>query len=272
MKLKGIIFDVDGTIADTEEIHRQAFNQTFDEYDINWHWSVEDYRKILFISGGKERFRKFLNEDETLKIRIENPESFVKELHKRKSEHYRSILKNGDIELRPGVIRLINEARDKGIQIGVATSSSMANLTTLFNKTLDMEPSELFNSIVTSDTVQDKKPSPAAYQCVLAGLGLEAESCVAIEDTQNGNLAALAAGLKTIITTHAYTIDNDFTGASIVANHLGEPDQPYTKSQGIDYDKSYVDIKLLNNIISNSADNKDDRTNNTTSNIVSINN
>jgi HAD superfamily hydrolase (TIGR01509 family) len=267
MKLKGIIFDVDGTIADTEEIHRLAFNQTFDEYSIDWHWSVEDYRKILFISGGKERFKKFLNEDNALKSRVENPENFIKELHKRKSENYRSILENGDIELRPGVIRLINEARNKKIQIGVATSSSMANLTTLFTKTLDIEPSELFNSIVTSDTVQEKKPSPAVYQCVLAGLGLEAKTCVAIEDTKNGNLAAMAAGLKTIITTHAYTIDNDFTGAAIVANHLGEADNAFTVSQGNDYDKSCVDIELLNNIVSNNVK----QSNNNASNVVSIN-
>jgi HAD superfamily hydrolase (TIGR01509 family) len=267
MKLKGIIFDVDGTIADTEEIHRQAFNQTFNEFNINWHWSEDDYRKILFISGGKERFKKFLHEDETLKSKIENPERFILELHKQKSEYYRSILESGDIQLRPGIVRLINEARDKKIQLGIATSSSIANLTALFNKTLNIEPNELFNSIVASDTVQDKKPSPAVYQCVLAGLGLSAESCIAIEDTQNGNLSALAADLKTVITTHAYTIDNDFTGAAIVINHLGEPDNAFTVSHGTACGKSYVDIELLNNIISSNNVQSDDDV----PNVVSIN-
>ena len=249
MKLKGIIFDVDGTIADTEEIHRQAFNETFEEFNLSWHWSVEDYRDILLISGGKERFRKFLNEDPELNNVIEEPESLIQDMHKRKSQLYRKILEDDGIELRPGVIRLIHEAKEKGIKLGIATSSSMANLTTLFYSTMDVEPSELFNSIVTSDTVQDKKPSPAAYECVLSGLGLQAEDCVAIEDTQNGNLAALAAGMKTIITTHAYTIDNDFSGASIVANNLGEPDKAFILSQGNNFDHSYVDIELLNKII-----------------------
>jgi len=253
MKLKGIIFDVDGTIADTEEIHRQAFNQTFEEFNIDWNWSVKAYRKILHISGGKERFRKFLNEDLSLKKKVTDQESFVQELHKRKSENYRLILNSDGIQFRPGVIRLIHEARDKEIPIGVATSSSMANLTTLFNKILNIEPCEIFNSIVTSDTVQDKKPSPAVYQCVLAGLGLDAEGCIAIEDTQNGNLSAIAAGLKTVITTHAYTIDNDFTGASIVSNHLGEPDYPFKLSQGTSFNKSFVDIELLNNLVSNTS-------------------
>lgn len=250
MKLKGIIFDVDGTIADTEEIHRQAFNQTFEEFNINWHWSVEDYRDILHISGGKERFRKFLNEDIELKSTIKDPENFIHELHKRKSQIYRMLLEDDSIELRPGVIRLINEAQEKGIQLGVATSSSMANLNSLFYTTMDLEPCELFNSIVTSDTVQEKKPSPAAYECVLSGLSLKAKNCIAIEDTQNGNLAALAAGLKTIITTHAYTIDNDFNGASIVTNNLGEPDKAFSLSQGNSFDHSYVDIELLEKIVS----------------------
>ena len=255
MKLKGIIFDVDGTIADTEEIHRQAFNQTFEENKLNWHWSIEDYRKILFISGGKERFRKFLNKDETLKKEVGDPEKFIQKLHKQKSENYRALLKSDGIEFRPGIVRLINEARENKIQLGVATSSSMANLTTLFNKIMNVEPNELFNSIVTSDTVQEKKPSPAAYQCVLAGLGLNADTCIAIEDTQNGNIAALEAGLKTIITTHAYTTDNDFSGASIVLNNLGEPDTPFIKTQGNDFDQSYIDINLLNKILSSHSEN-----------------
>lgn len=254
MKLKGIILDVDGTIADTEEIHRQAFNQTFDEFNLNWHWSKSEYHNLLFISGGKERFRKCLNEDKELKNKVKNPGLFIQELHKRKSEHYRSMLASDGIQLRPGIIRLINEAQDKGIQLGIATSSSLANLTTLLNTTLNIDPNELFSSIVTSDTVLDKKPSPVVYQCAIAGLGLTPDTCVAIEDTRNGNLSALNTGLHTIITTHAYTIDNDFTGASLVVNHLGEPNNAFTQTQGYDCDKSYVDIELLNNIISSSDD------------------
>ncbi len=254
MKLKGIIFDVDGTIADTEEIHRQAFNQAFSEFDLNWHWTKSDYHELLTISGGKERFKKCLNDDKALKSKIENPGLFIQELHNRKSEHYRSMLASDGIQLRPGIIRLINEAQDKGILLGIATSSSLANLTTLLNTTLNIDPNELFNAIVCSDTILDKKPSPVVYQCALAGLGLTPDTCISIEDTRNGNLSALSAGLHTIITTHAYTIDNDFTGASLVVNHLGEPNNAFTVTQDYDCDKPYVDIELLNNIISSSDD------------------
>tara|TARA_R110000782_G_scaffold230989_3_gene317266 strand:- start:94 stop:903 length:810 start_codon:yes stop_codon:yes gene_type:complete len=255
MKLKGIIFDVDGTMADTEEVHRQAFNQAFQEFDLNWHWSKSDYYKLLFISGGKERFKICLNEDKELKSKVKDPGLFIKELHKCKSDHYREMLATKHIQLRPGIKRLINEAQDKELQLGIATSSCLANLNTLINTALDIDPKEIFNTIVSSDTVSDKKPSPVVYQCALAGLGLMPETCVAIEDTQNGNMAALSTGLHTIITTHAYTIDNDFTGASLVTNHLGEPNNAFIVAQGDTYDKSYVDVELLDNFISHSLDN-----------------
>lgn len=255
MKLKGIIFDVDGTMADTEEVHRQAFNKAFQEFNLNWHWSESDYYKLLFVSGGKERFKMCLNEDKELKSKIPDPDRFIKELHKCKSDHYRAMLASGHIQLRPGIKRLINEAQNKGLQLAVATSSCLANLNTLVNTTLNLDPKEIFKTIVSSDTVTDKKPSPAVYQCALAGLGLNPENCIAIEDTRNGNMAALSAGLQTVITTHAYTTDNDFTGAALVVNHLGEPDNAFELTQGYTYNKSFVDVELLENIICDSLDN-----------------
>ncbi len=108
MNLKGIIFDVDGTIADTEEIHRQSFNQTFKEFDLNWHWSVSDYHQLLSISGGKERFKKCLNDNLALKKEVSEPALFIQKLHQRKSENYRSLLINSKIPLRTGVVRLLN--------------------------------------------------------------------------------------------------------------------------------------------------------------------
>ena len=251
MKLKGIILDVDGTIADTEEIHRQAYNQTFKEFDLSWHWSIADYHQILSISGGRERFRKCLKEDKELNSKIDDAGLFIQKLHQRKSENYRSILAGDDTELRPGIKRLITEAQDKKIQLGVATSSSSANLKTLINKTMDVEPEDLFTTIVSSDIVSDKKPSPIVYQCALAGIGLTADKCIAIEDTYNGNQAALHADLKTVISTHRYTIDDDFTGASIVVNHLGEPEQPFIIANNYNSNKTYVDIELLNDVLEN---------------------
>ena len=249
MQLKGIIFDVDGTIANTEEIHRQAFNQTFKECGLNWRWSVADYERLLLISGGRERLRACLKQDQALVGKISDPAGFIKALHIKKSEHYRALLVAADIDLRPGILRLIREATARNILLGIATSSSRANLETLLNSTLGAAPEDLFDMIVTGDTVADKKPSPLAYQCALAGLGLAAAGCVAIEDTYNGNQAALGVGLGCVITTHQYTQNNDFSGAALVVNHLGEPDKPCTAAHGYQCARNCVDIDLLDEII-----------------------
>ena len=249
MQLKGIILDVDGTIADTEEIHRQAFNRTFEEFGLGWRWSVADYERLLLISGGRERLRACLRQDQALAGRTRDPAGFVKTLHLKKSEHYRALLVAADIDLRPGIHRLIRAASAHNILLGIATSSSRANLETLINKTLRAAPEDLFGMIVTGDTVADKKPSPLAYQCALAGLGLAASGCVAIEDTQNGNRAALGAGLNCVITTHQYTRNNDFSGAALVVDHLGEPERPCTAADGYQCDRRRVDIALLDEIV-----------------------
>lgn len=249
MKIKGLILDMDGTIADTEEFHRQAFNQTFKEFNLDWHWSAEDYNKLLLISGGKERFKKCLNDDKKLKNMTNDHALFIQNLHKKKSINYRSLLAESDINLRQGVNRLINEAQSLNIKLGVATSSSQDNLKTLLKKTLGVNPEDIFNAVITSDSVSEKKPSSVVYQSAMLELGLSSNVCVAIEDTSNGNKAALNCGLKTIITTTDYTFDNDFTGASLVINGLGEPKEPFVVMQGNDYGKSYVDVELLNNIL-----------------------
>ena len=245
MKIEGIIFDVDGTIADTEDMHRQAFNKAFSKFNLNWHWSKEKYHELLFISGGKERITRCLAEDKATKKNI----NFIEELHKCKSEYYRSILLGSDISLRPGVKRLITEAKEKNIKIGIASNSSTENLQVLIKKTFKVEPEKLFNTIVTNNIIIDKKPSPEVYYRALKNLELSANKCIAVEDTANGNASAIRAGLRTVITTHAYTVDNDFDGASLVLNNLGEPKDGFCVDEKFYCKKNYVDIELLNTII-----------------------
>ena len=250
MKLEGIIFDVDGTIANTEDIHRQAFNKAFSKFNLNWYWSKEKYRELLFISGGKERIQKYLIENKTVK----KDSGFIEELHNCKSEYYRSIIINSDIRLRPGIQRIIEEAKENNIKIGIATNSSTENLITLIKKTLGTKPEKLFNTIITSNIVIDKKPSPEVYYRALKDLQLSANKCIAIEDTANGNDSAIQAGLRTIITTHAYTVDNNFNGASLVLNNLGDPNNEFKVDEKYCCKEKYVDIKLLNTIITNEKD------------------
>lgn len=249
-KLKSIIFDMDGTLADTEEIHRQAFNLAFNEFQFDWHWSKTEYKRQLRISGGKERIRLCLKSEKTVTDKHEGLWKLAETVHRRKSEIYREKLVSDHVQLRPGVERLIHEAKRENICLGIATSSSRENLETLLHNTLGSKALSLFDVIVTSDTIEDKKPSPAVYQFTLSELGIAPCNGIALEDTRNGNLAALAAGLKTIITIHDFTVDDDFENASLVIDQLGEPAQPYSVIHGNSYGAQYVDVALLRTIVS----------------------
>jgi HAD superfamily hydrolase (TIGR01509 family) len=252
-KLAAIIFDVDGTLADTEEYHRQAFNEAFREFGYDWEWTRSEYTKLLGISGGRERIRAFA--ESMLHKPGYSPDlrELAARLHQRKSEIYRAKLSAGDISLRPGVKRLLNEAWRMGLRMAIATSSSRQNVETLLGKALK-RGMRYFQSVVTSDIVADKKPSPAVYQYALAELGLPPERCIAIEDTANGNKAALAAGLKTIITTHQFTRKHDFTGASLIVNRLGSPENPFTILRGDAHGASFVDARLMECILTGSGE------------------
>ena len=250
--LKAIIFDVDGTLANTEETHRQAFNASFREFDLPFQWSEQEYTRLLAISGGKERIYHFLKNHEIgKKYDLNYWHEYSLAIHRRKSVIYREMLEAGKINFRPGIYRLLNEARERNICLAIATSTSLPNVKTLLTLNLGEDALDRFDAIVTCDIVVDKKPSPAVYQFALAELGHTPEYCIAIEDTINGNLAALRAGLKTIITTHAYTIDDDFTGASLILDQMGEPDDNFTVIGGNAFGSTYVDINLLEQHLNN---------------------
>lgn len=244
-KLKAIIFDMDGTIADTEEMHRQAFNLAFRELDYPLNWSRSEYKQLLSISGGKERIHHCLQSLHPAGATEDELSRATAAIHQRKSDLYRQQLALGNLGLRPGIRRLVGECRRAGLQLAIATSSSRKNVDTLLHGTFGAGADQLFSAIVTSDVVADKKPSPAVFHYTLSELGLGPENCIALEDTKNGNLAALAAGIKTIITTHPLTVDDDFAGASLVINHLGEPDNPFRRTAGAAYGRHYVDMALL---------------------------
>ena len=247
--LKVIIFDVDGTLAATEETHRQAFNEAFNEFKIPFQWSVSKYIELLSISGGKERIFEYLESHDFKIPDDENLRDFTLRVHQRKSEIYREKLITGHIRLRNGVERLIKEAKQKGISMAIATCTSRANVEVVLKSALGEDALSYFETLVSCDLVADKKPSPAVYQFALANLGLKPENCIVIEDTSNGNRAALAAGIKTIITTHPLTADEDFTGASLVIDQLGEPAEHFTATSDNSFGANYVDVDLLENIL-----------------------
>ena len=244
--LKAFLFDVDGTLADTErDGHRVAFNLAFDEYGLGWDWSVDTYGKLLEVTGGKERMKfyvdHFLRDNEI----PDNIEAMIPELHQAKTRHYTELLSTGAIPLRPGVERLINEAREKDYRLAIATTTTPENVTALLEHTLGSESIDWFEVIAAGDIVPAKKPAPDIYDYAMEKMSLTPEECIAFEDSINGIKSSMGAKLKTIITINDYTRDHDFTGASIVLDQMGEPGQPFKVLAGDAGEAEYLDCELV---------------------------
>jgi HAD superfamily hydrolase (TIGR01509 family) len=222
MDLKALIFDVDGTLADTErDGHRIAFNAAFAEKAQSWHWSATLYGELLAVTGGKERIRHYAQRFEPAFLAHAGCDERIKALHAAKTRHYLELLNEGAIPLRPGVARLIREARAAGLRLAIATTTTPENVTTLLDASLAPGSADWFEVIGAGDVVPAKKPAPDIYFWVLERLGLPASACLAVEDSANGLRAALAAGLPTWVAVSEYTGGQDFSGALIVSPDLG---------------------------------------------------
>lgn len=200
MKLEAIIWDVDGTLVDSEELHRKAFNQAFGQADLDWHWDQELYGRLLEVTGGKERIRHYLKlsgiDEKSLP---ETPEH----IHATKTEFYNQSVSNGGLVLRDGVGRILEQSVDSGIRLAIATTTSLVNVEALFDS--GVLKKENWEVIVAGDQVKKKKPAPDVYIETLEKLGLDPMSCLAVEDSENGLDAACEAGLPTVVTTNGYT-------------------------------------------------------------------
>ena len=224
--LKALIFDLDGTLADTEETHRQAFNAAFIELALWWDWSPPLYARLLAISGGKERLRHYIG---TLRVPAAERERLlhiVPALHDTKTRIYTELLVRGQRPFRAGVLALLRAAKSAGLKLAIASTTTSANVDALLQANLGSARDMAFDVIACGDQVPVKKPAPDIYRLSLASLRLPAEACVAFEDSLNGLRAAKAAGLATVVTPSRWTAEEDFTGADLVLPSLEGLDLP----------------------------------------------
>lgn len=219
MRAAALVFDVDGTLAETEEVHRAAFNDAFRAAGLPWRWGVEDYRRLLTTTGGKERIARHLRE-----IGAEGAGIDIAALHADKTRRYGAMVAAGGLALRPGVARLIAAARAAGRPVAVATTTSRPNVEALARACFGQAAAEIFDVIAAGDEVAAKKPAPDVYLLALDRLGLAGGDCLAFEDSANGLAAARAAGLPCLVAPGLYTAHEAFEGAARIVADLSEID------------------------------------------------
>ncbi|MGQ9510607.1 MAG: HAD-IA family hydrolase [Thermaceae bacterium] len=222
--LKALLFDLDGTMAETEEAHRKAFNQAFAEAGLPFQWDQALYKELLWVTGGRERIRHYLKTCPDCP-RLSDEE--VARIHRRKNALFAEFVAEG-LPLRPGVRRLVEEAKEAGLVLGIATTTSLENVEA-FLQAVGLKG---FDLILAGDVVPRKKPDPSIYQLALRELSFPPKEVMVIEDSRNGLLAAWGAGLPVLITPSLYTSDQDFREAQAVVEHLGEPSEPALVLQG----------------------------------------
>lgn len=213
--LRALIFDFDGTLADTESTHRAAFNDAFAEAGLDWHWDEPLYTRLLEVSGGKERILHYWGQVRgDIKV-IDNGAlvDTVQRIHDLKTASYERRVHEGAVQLRPGVLHLIESAFDAGLRLAIATTTSPVNIAVVLRPAIGLDWARTFQVVEDASTAPRKKPHPQVYLQTLQRLQLHPAQCLAFEDSANGLKSAITAGLPTIVTPNAFTRHHDFAGA-----------------------------------------------------------
>jgi HAD superfamily hydrolase (TIGR01509 family) len=237
--LSALIFDVDGTLAETEELHREAFNEAFAAAGLDWHWDPALYGELLEVSGGKERIGYY---QRRAGIADRLDAARVAALHADKTARYTARVQAGGLPMRPGIRRLLAEAKQAGLRLAIATTTSRPNVEALLAAAA---PLPAFDVIAAGDEVPAKKPAPDVYLLAMQLLGLPASACLAFEDTVNGLVSATAAGLRCVLTVSAYGGPGPFPGAASVLTHLGDAGTPASVLSGPKLSGGVADLAWL---------------------------
>ncbi|MGH8299566.1 MAG: HAD-IA family hydrolase [Steroidobacteraceae bacterium] len=245
LRIEALIFDVDGTLADTEEAHRQAFNDAFSAHGLEFSWSRELYRELLQVTGGKERLAAFFAGIRLAESERGRLHGLIPRLHATKTSFYRERIDSGTVPLRPGVRRLMSEAHAAGVRLAIASTTSPDNVSALLEGALGYDALDGFSVIATGDVVPRKKPAPDVYLLALSQLGVAARCAVAFEDSAIGVAAAKAAGLLTVATPSDWTRSQDFAAADLVLPSLADPESPLGANDTWRIGAAYLGLEQL---------------------------
>lgn len=219
--MKALLFDCDGVLVDTErDGHRVAFNRAFAAKGLNVRWDEAQYGELLKIAGGKERMQFFFDQH-GWPPGVADRTALIRELHQLKTDLFMQIIASGQLPLRPGVRRLVDEALAAGLRVAVCSTSNERAVTAIVETLLGASRRARI-AIFAGDIVPRKKPAPDIYLLAQERLGVPAAECLVVEDSRIGLLAARAAGMRCLITKSSYTAQEDFTEADLVVEELGE--------------------------------------------------
>lgn len=220
MTLKALIFDVDGTLAETEEVHRLAFNTTFNAHGMDWHWDIPMYRELLKTTGGKERMMAFQRQHKATEKQIEFPA--IAALHQEKTSIFGELIARGSVELRKGIANLIEDAKTNNIRVAIATTTTRSNVDCLALACFGKPAEDIFEVIAAGDEVENKKPASDVFDLAISRLGLDPKECVGLEDSRNGLLSCVGAGIPCLVSPGVYTKGADFSEAVAIFDSFSE--------------------------------------------------
>jgi HAD superfamily hydrolase (TIGR01509 family) len=245
MSCEALIFDVDGTLADTEEVHRQAFNLAFGACRLAWIWDTQLYGELLRVTGGKERIASYIEQLCLPEVEERSLIRLIPEIHAAKTRLYRALLEARQVKARSGVRRLMVEARNTGVRVAIASTTSPENIEPLITAGLGPEALSWFDTIATGDVVANKKPAPDIYNVALKSLGVDPTRAIAVEDSAIGVAAAKSAGLFTVATPNIWTRTQDFKAADLLLGSLGDPEEPLAPADEARLGAPYLSLERL---------------------------
>lgn len=245
MPLKALIFDVDGTLGETEPIHHEAFNAAFRELGLDWKWDEGDWRELMQVAGGGGRLRHYVRTRHPEQMERVERDGILSEIHRRKTRIFGRLLEDSGTSLRLGVSRLITDTRSAGVRLAACTTSQLETFEILIINALGFEAISWFNCVVSGDDVKRKKPDPEGYLEVLRRMRISGEEAVVIEDSERGVAAARAAGISVIAVPNELTLDQDFSGALLVLSDLGEPSSPFEVIAGDPQGHGYASLRAI---------------------------
>ncbi|MDW7976589.1 MAG: HAD-IA family hydrolase [Leptospiraceae bacterium] len=245
MKIAAVLFDLDGTLAETELAHLECFNYAFQEFQLPFQWSKELYSELLMVGGGLERIKYYLQHFQP-HLQLSHEE--IKKIHTVKTECYKSKI-NKPVPLRIGVLRVLKELVDNKIKIALVTTSSKESTDAFLAHSL---PSFVnFDLVITGNDVENKKPHPELYLKSIQRLNVNPENAIVVEDSRMGLLSGVRANLRVLITPSIFTNNHAFHEAYSVISHLGEPDNPFQHLLNRPLPKNFVDLEVFEYILKN---------------------